>query len=200
MTLFCLLWVPLVYLFRRSFSSAGSSGIWALLLGSITAIIQFFLGDIGSPGGFGFSRWLFGFINIVCIPVLLPLVIYTLLCVAHGFQGQHDFPDFTLLWLMPVGALWALSWSATNIPLLLVTVPLLWTALAVGIPFFIKLTANQTRWQFAALFILCIALMPALAASAYWAFFAQYTVLGFILFFLANVPMCFSFYFEIMKR
>jgi len=127
MTFFCLLWVPFFYLLRRSFVDEGASsgGVWALLLGSITAIVQFFLGYIIIPGGFGFSRFVFGFFEIVSFPVLVPLLIYFIMVLFRGFSGDIDFANFALLWLFPIGALRALSWSSMNDPILLVLTPLL---------------------------------------------------------------------------
>jgi hypothetical protein len=201
MTIFCILWVPLFYLLRRSFSGgSGSGGVWALLLGSITAIIQFFLGDLVSPGGFGFSRWLFGFIDIVCLPVLVPIILCTLLFFFRGFSGDADFAGFALLWLIPVAALRAISWSSRNDPVLLVMVPLLWTALAIGIPFFINWMLNNFRLFTASVSILCILILPVAASGAYWAFFSQHTLLGFLLFFAANIPLGVSLTFDILRK
>jgi len=199
MSFFCILWVPLFYLLRRAFvNGSGSGGVWALLLGSITAIIQFFLGNFISPGGFGFSRWLFGFIDIVSLPVLIPLVLYMLLFLVRGFAGNADFAGFALLWLIPVAALRAISWSATNDTILLVAVPLLWTALAAGISFFINWMANNLRWYTAVVSILCILILPVVAAAAYWAFFSQQTLLGFLLLFVAHIPVGLSLAFDIL--
>ena len=199
MSFFCLLWVPLFYLLRRAFvRGSGSGGVWALLLGSITAIIQFFLGYFVSPGGFGFSRWLFGFIDIVSVPVLVPLVLCTLLFLIRGFAGNADFANFALLWIIPVAALRALSWSSKSDPVLLVLVPLLWTALAAGIPFFINWMANNLRWYTVFVSIICILLLPCAAAGAYWAFFSQQTILGFVLLFLIHIPVGFSLTFDIL--
>jgi hypothetical protein len=200
MSFFCILWVPLFYLLRRSLVGTGSpGGVWALLLGSITAIVQYLLGYFVSPGGFGFSRWLFGFVDIVSLPVLVPLVLYTLLYLVRGFLGDADFANFTLLWIIPVAALRAISWSSYNDPILLVMVPLLWTALAVGIPFFINLMASNFRWYTAVVSVLCILLLPAVAAGAYWAFFSQQTLLGFILLFAAHIPLAISLTFDILR-
>jgi hypothetical protein len=197
MSFFCLLWVPLFYLLRRSISGGGSSGgVWALLLGSITAIIQFFLGYLVSPGGFGYSRLLFGFIDIVSLPVLIPLFIYLLIILVRGSSGEIDFANFALLWLIPVGALRALSWSPFNDPILLVAVPLLWTAIAVGIPFFINLMINNLRWYTAIISILCILILPVLAAGVYWTFFSQKTLYGFLLLFAVNIPLILSLAFD----
>ena len=200
MSIFCLLWVAMFYLFRRAFvGGSGSGGVWALLLGSITAILQFLLGYLVSPGGFGFSRWLFGFIDIVSLPVLVPLVLCALLYFVRGFSGDADFANFALLWLIPFAALRAIGWSSTNDAILLIAVPLLWTALAVGIPFLINQLADNFRWYTAILFILCILLLPAIATSAYWAFFSQHTLFGFLLFFAAQIPLCLSLAFSISR-
>jgi hypothetical protein len=199
MSVFCLLWVPFFFLFRRTFTGGGGGGgggVWALLLGSITAILQFFMGYFINPGGFGFSRWLFGFVEIVSVPVLVPIVLYALLAFFRGLSGSADFADFALLWLIPIAALRAISWSSTNDVILLVSVPLLWTALAVGIPFFINWTANSFRWYSVIISILCILLLPLTAASAYWAFFSQQTALGFLLLSVTHIPLVLSFVFE----
>jgi hypothetical protein len=194
MTFFCLLWVPLFYLLRRSLNGEGSSGgVWALILGSITAIIQFLLGYILSPGGFGFSRWLFGFVEIVSMPILIPFVVYLLMFIFRGFSSNADFADFSLLWLIPVGALRALSWSSMNDPILLVMAPLLWTALAVGISFFINWMTSSFNPFFAIISVICIIILPMSAAATYWAFFSQQTFLGFILLFVTHIPFGLSF-------
>jgi len=201
MSFFCLLWVPLFYLLRHSFTGTSGSGrVWALLLGSITAIIQFFLGYFVNPGGFGFSRWLFGFIDIVSLPVLIPLFICLLMLLLQGFSGDADFANFALLWLIPVAAMRALSWSSANEPILLVAVPLLWTALAVGIPFFINWMISNFRWYTAIVSIICILTLPFVASAAYWAFFSQRTTLGFLLFFVTQVPLAFSLTLDILHN
>jgi hypothetical protein len=189
------LWVPLFYLLRRSLSGGGGSsgGVWALLLGSITAIIQFFLGYIFSPGGFGFSRWVFGFFEIVSVPVLIPFVVCFLMYLFSGFSSNADFANFTLLWLIPAGALRALSWSSMNDPILLVMAPLLWTALAVGISFLINWMASGYNPFFAVIAVLCIIILPVSAAATYWAFFSQRTLLGFLLLLVTHIPFGLSF-------
>jgi len=194
MTFFCLLWVPCFYLLRRALNDGGNSsgGVWALILGSITAIVQFLLGYIFSPGGFGLSRLVFGFFEIVSMPVLIPFIAYLLMFIFHGFSSDADFADFSLLWLIPVAALRALSWSSLNDPILLIMAPLLWTALAVGISFLIKWMSN-TNIFFAILAILCMILLPIAAAGTYWAFFSQQILLGFGLLLVTHVPFGLSF-------
>jgi len=193
MSLFCLLWVPLFYLFRRSISGEETpGGVWALLLGSVTAIFQFSLGYLVYPGGFGFSRWLYGFVDIVSLPALVPLLVYAVFCLFRIFSGSADFANFALLWIIPVAALRAISWSPYGDPLLLVMVPLLWTALAAGIPFLINCIVTHFRWYVAIPSVLCILALPIAAASAYWAFFSHQVLLGFILFFAALIPVMIS--------
>jgi hypothetical protein len=166
--------------------------VWALLLGSITAVLQFLLGNHVSPGGFGVSRWLFGFVDIVSLPVLIPLVLCVLLFIFRGLGSEVDFTSFALLWLIPVAALRAIGWGPTNDVILLVAVPLLWTALAVGIPYFITLMAHNSRPFVIIPSILGILALPAVTALVYWAFFSQKTVLGFVLLAVVYVPSVFS--------
>jgi len=199
MSFFCLLWIPLFYLFRRSFSNNGGSGVWALILGSITAIIQFFLGNIINPGGFGYSRLLFGFVDIVSVPVLIPFVLYLLILIFQRFSGSIDFANFALLWLIPVGALRAISWSPTNDPVYLIMTPLLWSALAVGVSFFISLMINHFRWYTVFFSFLGILILPLLACFTYWAFFSQQTLMGFSLLFITHIPLVLSLLFDLRK-
>jgi len=196
MTAFCILWVPVFYLLRRTFTQSGSSGIWALILGSITAITQFFLGYLTNPGGFDNSRIVFGFVDIVSLPVLIPFVIYFVILLFKGFHDEIDFANFALLWLIPVGALRALTWSSTSDPILLVMTPLLWTALAIGIPFFIDLLINNFRWYTLILSVICILILPVLGCLTYWAFFSQRELLGFVLLAAAHIPLALSFVFR----
>ena len=189
MTIFCLLFVPLFYLFYRTFSHGGSHGVWALMLGSITAIIQFFLGNIIDPGGFGFSRIVFGFFDIACFPVLLPVFVYLILLIFKRFSVNVDFANFALIWLIPIGALRALSWTSTNDPILLILAPLLWVSLAVGISFFIDLTKNHFRWYTLIIAIICIPVLPAAASLSYWSFFSQQNLYGFSLLGVMFMPV-----------
>ena len=151
-------------------------------------MLQFFLGHIIEPGGFGFSRWMNGFIDIVALPALTPILLYLLLVVLGIIRGNIDFTNFALLWLIPAGAISAVSWSAQNDPTLLVLVPLLWTAIAVGIPFFMSLIQNS-HWAVIILASLGIIIIPLAAATSYWAFFSQQFILGFLFYFVASAPM-----------
>jgi len=199
---FCLLWVPLFFLLRRSLVGGGNSSgsVWALILGSLTAILQFLLGYIVSPGGFGFSRWLFGFVDIVSLPVIIPLLACLVMLIFRSLSGDVDFVNFTLLWLIPVAALRALGWSSGNDPILLIIVPLLWTALAIGISFFINLIINNFRWYIITMSIFFIITLPVAAAGTYWAFFSQKAIFGIGLLLLTNIPLGLSLFFDIRGK
>jgi hypothetical protein len=190
MSLFCFLWVPVFYLFSRSLSENTEieGGVSALLLGSLTAVARFFLGSFINPGGFGLSRWFSGFVDIVCLPVLLPLAVYLLFIIFRVFSTLHGFLPFTLLWLIPVAAIRAVGWTIQRDPLHLVLTPLLWTALAVGIPFFIDLMLNRHPWVIVPA-SLGILVLPFLSATVYWAFYSQRIMMGFFLLLLTLGPV-----------
>jgi hypothetical protein len=188
-----MLWIPLFYLFWRSVTgcNTASGGVWAILVGSIVAMIQFFLGNLIDPGGFGLSRWISGCIDIVTLPALVPIVIYLFLVGFRFISGEPNFANFTLLWLIPGAALRALGWSSTGDPLLLVLVPVLWTAIAVGVSFFINIIQEgEILFIFPA--FLAILIIPFAASCSYWAFFAQKTKWGLLFLFAAVVPMLIS--------
>ena len=193
MSLFCLIWMPLFYLFWRSVTGNGSAagGIWALILGSIVALIHFFLGSLVEPGGFGFSRWMSGFVDIVVLPALAPLLVYLFFVCLKIVSGTLDFANFSLLWLIPGAAIRVVSWSSMVDPILLVLVPVLWTSIAVGIPFFINIILNGRIFAII-LASLGILVVPCAASFSYWAFFSQKASLGFLLCFVAAAPMAVS--------
>ncbi|MDR0586459.1 MAG: hypothetical protein LBG26_04395 [Treponema sp.] len=189
MTLFCLLWPSLFYLFWRSVNehTERTGGTWALVLGSIVALFQFFLGSLINPGGFGVSRWVSACVDIVALPAALPFLVCAAFSVFRIISRDSNFTNLAFLWLIPVAALKALSWSARSDPLLLLGVPVLWTAIVTGMDFFIRII--RSSWGiFAILAIAGGAALPFLAATAYWALFSQYAVAGFVLFAAALVP------------
>jgi hypothetical protein len=78
-------------------------------------------------------------------------------------------------------------------------VPIIWTALAAGISFFINWMMSRFSWYSAAASIICILILPVIASAAYWAFFSQQTALGFLLLFVVNIPMGISITFDVLK-
>ena len=190
MSLFCLLWLPFFYLLWRKITGNKdfSGGVWALLAGSIIALLQFLLGSVTEPEGFGLSRWINGFVDIITLPVLMPLLIYLLLVVFRIIKGNVDFVGFTLLWLIPTGAIRALSWSSQSDPAHLVLAPILWTAIAVGVPFLIGLFRCRRVSVIIPAFLGAL-IVPFVATCTYWAFFAQKTLWGFLFLLVSSAPM-----------
>ncbi|MDR2068968.1 MAG: hypothetical protein LBP71_03765 [Spirochaetaceae bacterium] len=191
MSLFCLLWIPLFYLFWISLSPEDTPRLydcWALFLGSLTALVTFFLGPLITPGGFGFSRWLSAYIDIVCFPVIFPIIIGFLLSLTPLSPGRGSSANFTLLWLIPVAVMRTITWGVRKDPLHLVLVPLLWSALAAGIFFFLTLLWNR-RGKVVVPLIIGLLLLPATAAASYWAFFSQKFYLGLLFVILSLIPM-----------
>jgi len=201
MTLFCLFWVPVFYFFWRSITGGNTSGwAWALIAGSIVALFQFLNGPLVEPGGFGLSRWASGFVDIVALPVLIPLLVYLLLFFLKIIVGNIDFAGFALLWIMPGAAVRSLTWSAVQRDsILLVLVPILWTAIAIGIPFFIDRILTNARPLVIVLSGLAILFIPFAAATSYWAFFVQETTMGIVFLLIAAAPMLVSVIMSFLK-
>jgi hypothetical protein len=189
-SLFCLLWAPFFYLFRHSLArdNPGSGGVWALLLGSVVALVQFFLGNLVNPGGFGFSRWASACIDIVALPAVLPFLVYLVLIICRFLSGPYDFANFALLWLIPGAAIRAVSWSAGHDPTLLVLAPLLWTSIALGESFFIDLILRSSCWYAFVFLGLAILAIPLTAATAWWAFYSQREFCGLFFLFITLLP------------
>ncbi|MFP3088750.1 hypothetical protein LQZ21_00305 [Treponema sp. TIM-1] len=191
MSLFCLLWIPLFYLFWISLSPEDAPRLydfWALFLGSLTALASFFLGPLIDPGGFGFSRWLSAYIDIVCFPVIFPIIIGFLLSLTPLSPGCGNSAKFVLLWLIPGAVMRTITWGVRKDPLHLVLVPLLWSALAAGIFFFLTFLRNRGK-VFVFSLIIGFLLLPAAVAASYWAFFSQKLYLGLLFLIIALIPL-----------
>jgi len=193
MNVFCLLWIPLFYLFWRSITgnNASAGGVWAILVGSIVAMVQFFLGNLVDPGGFGLSRWVSGCIDIIVLPALAPILVYFFIIAFKLSSGEANFTNFALLWLIPCAGIRALSWSSAGDPLLLALAPVLWTAIAVGVPFFINIILNSRIFVIIPASLVII-IIPFAASCSYWAFYAQRTYMGLLFLFAAIIPMLVS--------
>lgn len=156
---------------------SGAGGIGALILGSITGVAVFFLGDFANPEGFGVSRLGSGFIDLVSAPVLLPFGVYLILLF---FRGPGNFGAFALLWLIPDMAIRLVGWSVQNNPLFLVLVPVLRSAVALGLSSCISLIMTKKIGLIIPA-VLGILLLPLSGAACYWLFFSQVPFWGFLL-------------------
>ena len=192
-SIFCLLWIPLFYYFRHS-SPLFRTGkvVWAVLLGCAAVIVHYFSGTVVSPAGFGISLWMCGFLDYVGLPVLLPIIVCLLFVIIRVFPAEVDFAGFSLVWLIPVSAYSSIEWNSPGYPVLLVLVPVLWSGLAVGIPLFIGIIMRHRRWfiiTFSALGILALVFA---AVTAWWAFYSQQTLAGFLFLIASIIPAVIS--------
>jgi hypothetical protein len=141
MSVFCLLWLPLVFLFWTAlvpYEITISSAL-AIMGGSLVAVLQFFFGNVIDGGAFGFERWRSVFFDTVAVPALLPLIVYALFLLIRIARNPSGFGGFALLWLTPAGILRSVQWGVENDPLKLLLVPFLWSAIIVCISFFINI-------------------------------------------------------------
>jgi hypothetical protein len=194
MNLFCLLWTPLFYIFWVSLApekTRSPGGVGALLLGSAFTLVQFLSGPWIAPGEFGLSRWLSALVDVIGLPALLPFLFFALFVLFRIVPVDADPVDFALLWLIPGGILRSVSRSGIHDPVFLVLVPLLRTAVVVGLALFIRLISRRRALTviFAVSGILSL---PPAASACYWAFFSQQLLWGWILFALSLLPLvCF---------
>jgi hypothetical protein len=189
MSIFCLLWIPLFYFFRRSiYNGKTVMGWWALLPGCAAVLVRYLTGPFIAPVGFDLSRWLSGFIDIVSLPVLVPIVVCVLLAALRLFPSDVDIGGFTLLWLVPLSSYNSVDRSLLYSPLMLVLVPLLWTAQALGISFFIGCIIKYRRWYVTIPSIPAAAALPLIASTSWWAFYSQQTLAGCLSLFVSLIP------------
>ena len=201
MGLFCLLWIPLFYFLRRIASPRKGGGyIWPVLLGCVIVVFQYFFGTLLKPGGFGFFRWLTGFLNIVSFPVIIPLAVCFLLIRLRALPSGADYADFSLLCLMPVAVFRSITWNSPGYPYMLVFVPLLWMAQAVGIPWFLGFISRDSRRQVAVPLSLAVMILPVAATSTWWAFFSQRTLIGWLLLSVTLVPAAISVVSDLLRN
>ncbi|MDR2922770.1 MAG: hypothetical protein LBU85_05450 [Treponema sp.] len=189
MSVFCLLWVPLFYFFRRSISGGKTGmGWWALLPGCAAVVVRYLTGPLVTQTGFGLSCWLSGFVDIVSLPVLVPVAVCVLLTALRLFPSGADMGGFTLLWLVPLTFYYSMDRSLPYSPLMLVLVPVLWTVQALGVSFFIGFILKYRRWYVIIPSILSAAALPLMASTSWWAFYSQQTNAGFLTLFVSVIP------------
>jgi hypothetical protein len=190
MSLFCLFWTPLVLLLWVSLNpenGGNSGGVLAFVLGSLASVLHYLFYPLVNAAGFGVSRWFFALIDIVLIPAVLPFLFFALLAVSGFFKGGEDPARFVLFALVPAGIIRAIGWSVRSDPLYLVLIPLLWTMLALGISFFVRLV-RESFFPRAIPLLAAIFLMPLIAAAGFWAFYRQMVTAGFALLAVLSIP------------
>jgi len=197
MSVFCLLWVPVFYFFRRSISGGKAGmGWWALGLGCAAVLVRYLTGPFITPTGFGLSCWLNGFIDIVSLPVLVPIIVCVLLTALRLFPSDVDIDGFTFLWLVPFTFYYSVDRSLLYSPVMLVLVPLLWTTQVLGISFFIGCMYKYPRWYVIIPSIPAALSLPLTAATSWWAFYSQQTQAGCLFLFISLIPALISLIYE----
>jgi hypothetical protein len=194
MNFFCLLWAPLFYLFWISLgplNAVNSGGLAALFFGCVWAVVRYTTGPWIFPGEFGFSRWLSALVDTVGLPALAPFLFFVLFAALKITPSPGNPSGFALLWLIPEGILRSISRAGRHDPVFLALVPVLWTSLALGIPFFVRILLGTRVFQ-KAFGLFGIAALPAMAVTCYWAFFGRYFPLGWVLFAVTLMPPFFS--------
>jgi hypothetical protein len=190
MSLFCVLWTPLLLLVWAALNPGrfGSSGeIWAFVLGSLASVLHYFFHPLVKTAGFGFSLWVYALVDIVLVPVLPPFLFFVLFAVLRLFKDGADPAKFALAALIPAGVIRAVGWSGQDGPLYLVVIPLLRTLLALGVPFLARLALENFSPRAIPL-LLAILVMPLAAAACFWALYGQMGPAGFMLLALLSVP------------
>ncbi|MDR1256456.1 MAG: hypothetical protein LBJ86_01760 [Spirochaetaceae bacterium] len=146
MILFCLLWMPVFYVFWLTIrpENSDSGTLWALITGAAAAAARFFVPVLADAGGFGLFRYISAYVDYTSLPVLLPLAVALLVSHFCPGAGITDFTGFTLLAMVPVAFVCSIPWGARQDMLRLVLTPLLWTSLAAA---FYTLQAVSGRIQ-----------------------------------------------------
>ncbi|MDR2782913.1 MAG: hypothetical protein LBB48_03580 [Treponema sp.] len=179
MSVFCLLWISLFFLFWSALvpynveASDACTVILAVILGSVAAITQFFFGNFIAGGTFGKERWIGVFVDLVAVPALSPLFVYALFLLFRIAKDPTGFGSFSLLWLVPSGILRAVQWGVENDPAKLLLIPVLWTCIVVCVSFFICLYLRKKTLVIAVCSCTGIVVIAPLAVTVYWAFFSQ---------------------------
>ena len=150
--------------------------------------MHYFFGDLVTPGGFGLFRWLHGFADIICLPVIVPLAICLTIAILKIIPSTVNYTVFTLLFLIPLAAIRSMTMNSSPTPISLVLVPVLWIAQAVGIPFFAGCIRRNPRWYVIIPLAICIGAQPLAAVTSWWAFFSHQNTMGFGLLFVSMVP------------
>jgi hypothetical protein len=184
-----MLWIPLVLFLWDSLDTRerGSlGGVWAFILGTLLSVLHYLLYPFIKVSGFGLSLWFYALIDIVFVPVALPLLVFALFTALELPGGGADPVKFVLIALVPAGVLRAIGWSGQNAPLYLVLVPLIWAMFALGVSFLVRLASgNFPLWLITILSV--IVLTPA-AAAVFWAFYRQMPFISLLFLALFSTP------------
>lgn len=176
MILFSILWIPSLYMFVEALQQPRDPEkkglILAVLGGCLLSVMTFFIPNLLPEGAFGFMRWLHGFVDVIAVPVLLPLLFRYMLQIRYLHQSYIEIHQFVLVWLIPVALVKSIQWNFHKDAILLVLTPLLWGAQAIGIPWALEKAEEEIGFKSFLSYTTAV-LLPLLASTAYWAFFSK---------------------------
>lgn len=202
MIVFCILWVPFVYLLFRSLlpGKSGNIGLLVLvfLINTLISFFKYLNGPVIQSDAFGFIRWLYYFVDILSLPVLVPLLLGLFIFMYLKRGSLYDVMEFTLVYLIPESFFRAIIWSEIPDPVLLVAVPVLWTALALGLPYLLMLFMEEIGFLSYGSLSMAILIVP-LANTALWLLYEHAVLPGGLLLLLVLLPCLFLFIQEFRK-
>ena len=151
-------------------------------------LVRYYIYPVLVPTGFGLSRWMSGFVDIIGLPALIPIIVCLLFVAFKKLSATVDYAGFALLWLAPMAVVQAFSENASPSPIPLMLVPLLWAAQVIGISFFINCIVHKPRWYIIIPSAMGIGAVPIAAVTSWWAFFGQMNFMGTGLLLVILVP------------
>lgn len=191
MILFSILWIPTLYLFVNALQKPRDlekkGFVLAILGGCLTGIFYFFFPNLLSSGAFGFMRWLHGFVDVVALPVLIPLLFRYILQIRYKHQKYLEIAQFVLIWLIPVSLVKSIQWNINKDFILLVLTPLLWSAQGIGIPYLLNRAAEEIGF-ISFLFYTLAFMLPFGAVTLYWSAFSKMYFIAVPLLVLTLIP------------
>ncbi len=184
MVIFSILWIPVILLFLYAISNdenrrESRGKILSVLGGCIFAIGSSLSGPILSENSTGFMHWLFGFVDVVAIPVLVPLGCIWLLSRWYKNSKYIKYSEFALLWLILPAVFRGIQKSAQPDAISLIIVPLLWSCLAISIPFLAGKAKDEIGIKEIAAATGAI-ILPFIGTTAYWGLFVKFYIPGLI--------------------
>ncbi|AEJ19839.1 hypothetical protein [Gracilinema caldarium] len=176
MILFSMLWIPALYLFVEALQQPKDREkkgmILAIFGGTVMGILAFFFPQLVPEGSFGIIQWIHGFIDVIALPVLIPLCFRYLLQIRYKHQIYIEINQFILIWLIPMALVKSIQWNIYKDGILLVLTPGLWGALSIGIPWLLE-KAEEEIGFFSFFFYAMAYVLPLFATTAYWAWFLK---------------------------
>lgn len=191
MILFSIFWIPALYLFVEALQQPQDREkkglVLALLGGSFMGVLNFFIPHLIPELSYDVLLWLRGFIDVVAIPVLLPLAFRYVIQIRYKHKNYIEINQFILIWLIPVALVKSIQWNHNKDGILLVLVPLLWGALSTGIPWLIK-KAEEEIGFISFLVYAAAVLLPVIATTAYWAWVPKLYIVAFPAALISIIP------------